>query len=75
MSLWQKFFHKDENDNQHKNHAACVENDCSCHSDEQLIKMLKESDDEDVIHGIKKVLNSRGYTKKELEQLLKPVIS
>lgn len=67
MSLWQKFFHKDQ-ENEHKNHIACVENDCSCLSDEQLLVMLCESQNQDVIKGIKKVLNARGYSKKELQQ-------
>lgn len=75
MSLWQKLFNKNEHDNEHKNHIACVENDCCCRTDEQLIEMLKNSDDEDVIHGIKKVLNSRGYSKKELELLRQPLVS
>lgn len=69
MSLWQKLFNRETENNQHKNHIACVESDCSCLSDEQLLDMLRETDDEDVATGIKKVLNARGYSKKELQQI------
>lgn len=74
MSLWQKLFHRETENNQHKNHIACVENDCSCLSDEQLLDMLRETDDEDVATGIKKVLNARGYSKKELQQFSNTIL-
>lgn len=69
MSLWQKLFNRKSIDNQHKNHIACVESNCSCLSDEQLLDMLRETDDEDVAIGIKKILNARGYNKKDLQQI------
>ena len=68
MSFWQKIF-SDQQVNVHKNHTACIENDCACKSDEQLIQALKQAIDEDVILGIKKVLASRGYSRKELNQM------
>ncbi|OTG81866.1 hypothetical protein B9T31_15225 [Acinetobacter sp. ANC 4558] len=68
MSFWQKLF-SDEQQNEHKNQIACVENDCSCKSNEQLVEALLNATNEDVIIGIKKVLASRGYSRKELNDL------
>ncbi|RKG34067.1 hypothetical protein [Acinetobacter tianfuensis] len=68
MSFWQKLF-SNEQQNEHKNQISCVENDCSCKSNEQLIEKLVQATDEDVIIGIKKVLVSRGYSRKELNEL------
>ena len=68
MSFWQKLF-ATEQQNGHKNQIACVENDCSCKSNEQLLKALAKANDADVIVGIKKVLASRGYSRKELNEL------
>ncbi|MBI1452519.1 hypothetical protein IL972_11420 [Acinetobacter sp. FL51] len=68
MSFWQKLF-STEQKNEHKNQIACVENDCSCKSNEQLLVALAKATDEDVILGIKKVLASRGYSRKELNEL------
>jgi hypothetical protein len=68
MSFWQKLF-STEHENEHKNQIACVENDCSCKSNEQLLEALANASDEDVILGIKKVLASRGYSRKELNEL------
>ncbi|RGD90619.1 hypothetical protein [Acinetobacter sp. SWAC57] len=68
MSFWQKLF-SDEHQNEHKNQIACVENDCSCKTNEQLLEKLKVATDEDVIVGIKKVLASRGYSRRELNEL------
>jgi len=64
----------DQQENEHKNQIACVENDCSCKSNDQLLLALSKSADEDVIRGIKKVLVSRGFSKKELDQLQHPPI-
>jgi len=58
MSFWQKLF-SNEQENEHKNQIACVENDCSCKTNEQLLQALAKATDEDVIIGIKKVLASR----------------
>ena len=68
MSFWQKLF-SNEQHNEHKNQISCVENDCSCKSNEQLIEALLKATDEDVIIGIKKVLASRGYSRKDLNEL------
>ncbi len=68
MSFWQKLFIT-EQQNEHKNQIACVENDCACKSNEQLLEALAKATDEEVIVGIKKVLASRGYSRKELNDL------
>ena len=69
MSFWQKLFSANHQQNEHKNQISCVENDCSCKSNEELIQALAKATDEDVIIGIKKVLASRGYSRKELNEL------
>ena len=56
MSFWQKLLNADQQYNEHKNQTSCVENDCSCKSNEQLLEALVKATDEDVIKGIKKVL-------------------
>lgn len=68
MSFWQKLF-SNPVQNQHKNHIACIENDCSCKSDQQLLEALTKTQDEDMIIGIKKVLVARGYSRKELNEI------
>ena len=68
MSFWQKLF-SNEQENEHKNQIACVENDYSCKTNEQLLQAHEKAIDEDVIIGIKKVLASRGYSRKELNEL------
>lgn len=75
MSFWQKLFSTDPQQNEHKNQIACVENDCSCKSNDQLIEALLQATDEDVIKGIKKVLAARGYSRKDLSELIQPKIS
>ena len=72
MSFWQKLFLNTPQQNEHKNQIACVENDCSCKTNDQLIEALKKATDEDVIFGIKKVLMSRGYSRKDLLDLIQP---
>ncbi len=69
MSFWQKLLNADQQYNEHKNQTSCVENDCSCKTNEQLLEALTKATDEDVIIGIKKVLASRGYSRKELNEL------
>ena len=69
MSFWQKLFIADQQQNEHKNQISCVENDYSCKSNEQLFQTLSKAVDEDVIIGIKKLLASRGYSRKELNEL------
>ena len=68
MSFWQKLF-SNQQINEHKNQIVCVENDCSCKTNEQLIDILQKATDEDVILGVKKLLASRGYSRKELNEL------
>ena len=68
MSFWQKLFSNKQH-NEHKNQIACVKNDCSCKTNEQLITALTKATDEDVIVGIKKILASRGYSRKELNEI------
>ena len=75
MTFWQKLFSSDHEQNEHKNQIACVENDCACKTNEQLIAALQKATDEDVILGIKKVLMSRGYSRKDLAALLQPKIT
>lgn len=74
MSFWQKLFIKDALQNEHKNQIACVENDCSCKSNDQLLLALSKAKDEDTISGIRKVLISRGFSRKELNELQHPPI-
>ena len=69
MSFWQKLFAAPQQLNEHKNQIVCVENDCSCKTDEQLLKALAQATDDDVIIGIKRVLASRGYSRKELNEI------
>ncbi|AXY56513.1 hypothetical protein CDG60_08015 [Acinetobacter chinensis] len=69
MSFWQKLFSANQQLNEHKNQIACVENDCSCKTDDQLLDLLVKETDEDIVAGIKKVLLSRGYSRKELNEL------
>ncbi|NHB57355.1 hypothetical protein [Acinetobacter shaoyimingii] len=75
MSFWQKLLASNTEQNEHKNQIACVENDCSCKTNDQLIQALQQATDEDVIQGIKKVLISRGYSRKDLIELLNPTIT
>lgn len=74
MSFWQKLFMANQQQNEQKNQIACVENDCSCKSNDQLLSALLNTTDEDTLIGIKKVLMSRGYSRKELNQLQHPPI-
>ena len=72
MSFWQKLFLNTPQQNERKNQIACVEHDCSCKTNDQLIEALQKATDEDVIFGIKKVLMSRGYNRKDLLALIQP---
>ena len=74
MSFWQKLFSANQQQNEHKNQIACVENDCSCKTNDQLLTALQKATDEDYILGMKKVLVSRGFSRKELNQLQHPPI-
>ena len=48
MSFWEKLFSAEQQHNEHKNQIACVENDCSCKTNEQLLEALVKARDEDV---------------------------
>lgn len=74
MSFWQKFLSTDQQYNEHKNQTSCTENDYACKSNEQLLNSLVKATDEDIIRGIKKVLISRGYSRKELVALIQPPV-
>jgi hypothetical protein len=74
MSFWQKLFVSNPEQNEHKNQIACVENDCSCKTNDQLILALQNATDEDTVQGIKKVLISRGYSRKDLTEFVNPSI-
>lgn len=69
MRIWQKLFGTPTGHNSYKNHIASVENDCLCKTNEQLIHALKAAHNEYVVKGIKRVLMSRGFTRKELDGL------
>ncbi|WP_017400597.1 hypothetical protein [Acinetobacter radioresistens] len=69
MSFWQKLFSADQQQNAHKNQVVCVENDCACKSNAQLMEALAKATNEDVIAGITRVLVSRGYSRKELSEI------
>ena len=56
-------------DNTQLNHIACIENDYSGKSCDELLALLQNETDSDMIAGLKKLLVSRGYSKKELQQL------
>lgn len=69
MSFWQKLFSQDDINNEHKNQIAYVENDCSCKTNDQLVLALSNATDPDTIKGIKRILFSRGYSKRELNEI------
>lgn len=70
MSFWQNLLRSDQQKNELRNQVACVENDCACKSNEQLIASLIKEQDPEIRQGMTKVLMSRGYTRKELESLI-----
>ena len=72
MSFLQRFMQSNQQDNIHANHVACIENDYSYKSCEQLFQILSSSQDPHLITGLKKLLISRGYSRKEIEQQLQP---
>ncbi|MBF7686966.1 hypothetical protein [Acinetobacter rathckeae] len=69
MSIWQKLFLPKNIFNSGKNSIACVENDCACKSNEQLLEALQNTNDDGTATGIKRVLMSRGFSKRELNTL------
>ncbi|TCB12461.1 hypothetical protein E0H78_04540 [Acinetobacter sp. ANC 4641] len=73
MSFLQKFFGAQDSNNDHKNHVAWVENDCACKTNQQLLQTLALTQDENVIKGVKRILLSRGFSRKELNQLTCPI--
>lgn len=71
MSFLQRVFSFGQKDveNTQLNHIACIENDYAGKSCDQLLALLHTEQDPDTIAGLKKLLISRGYSKKELQQL------
>lgn len=69
MSIWQKLFSTKDIQNSDKNNIACVENDCSRKTNEQLLHALQTTADDGVAKGIKRVLASRGFSKRELNTM------
>lgn len=69
MSLWHKLLNRNPHQNSNKNHMVYIENDCSCKTDEQLIQKLKTAHDDCVIKAVKRVLSSRGFSRKELQDI------
>lgn len=70
MSFWQNLLRSDQQKNELRNQVACVESDCACTSNEQLIASLLQEQDPEIRQGKTKVLMSRGYTRKELDALI-----
>lgn len=70
MSFWKNLLTPNQQENEHKNQIACIENDYSCKSNDQLLSALMKEADEEIISGIKNVLISRGYSRKELITLI-----
>ena len=67
MSIWQKLFGTHTTQNSYKNHLASVESSCLCKTNEQLIQALKSAHSDCKIKGIKRVLMSRGFTRREID--------
>ena len=74
MSFWQKLLNADQQYNEHKNQTSCVENDCSCKSNEQLLDALVKATDEDVIKGIKKVHQGGRYFSADVAEQLADIL-
>ncbi len=72
MSFLQRFMLSNQQKNMHMNHIACVESDYSGKPCEQLFQILGTTQDPDVIKGLKKILLARGYTRKEIQQVIEP---
>ncbi|AOA58754.1 hypothetical protein [Acinetobacter larvae] len=70
MSFWHKVLLIDQQHNEQKNQIACIENDFVCKSNDQLLTALQQATDIDIIKGIKNVLLSRGFSRKELVSYL-----
>lgn len=71
MSFLQRVFSfgQKDVDNMQSNHIACIENDYAGKSCDELLALLQKEQDQDTIVGLKKLLVSRGYSKKELQEL------
>ncbi len=68
MRFWQNWLNSDSIFNVRKNYMACIENDCACKTNEQLLQMLKQAQEHHVVQGIKKVLMARGFSINDLPQ-------
>lgn len=69
MRIWQKLFKTPNVLNCDKNQIANIENDCSCKTNEQLLQSLQCAHNQSMVKGIQRVLMSRGFSRKELENL------
>lgn len=72
MSLLHRFVLSNQHQNTQRNHIACIANDYAGKSCEQLFQILGNTQDQDLIFGLKKLLLSRGYTRKEIQQVIQP---
>lgn len=73
MSFLQRFILSNQQHNTHLNQVSCIENDYASKSCEQLFQILGSAQDPDLITGLKKLLLSRGYSRKEIQQVIQPV--
>ncbi|GAA5005987.1 hypothetical protein GCM10023206_11180 [Acinetobacter puyangensis] len=72
MSFLQRFILSNQQHNSQLNHITCIENDFAAKSCEQLFQILGTTQDPDLISGLKKLLLSRGYTRREIQQVIQP---
>lgn len=70
MSFLQRFMQSNQQHNVHLNHVACIENDYSSKSCERLFQILSSTQDPELVTGLKNLLVSRGYSRKEIQDLL-----
>ncbi|MEB3766293.1 hypothetical protein [Acinetobacter sp. MD2] len=68
MRFLQKLFASRTEQNVHKNHVAWIANHSLCKTNEQLLQTLQQTQDQDVIKGITRILTSRGFSRKELSK-------
>lgn len=73
MSFLQRVFSFGQDQNTQLNQIACIENDYSGKSCDQLLALLKAEQDPEIHAGVKKLLVSRGYSKKELQALCQAI--
>lgn len=72
MSFLQRLILSNQQHNLRMNHISSVENDYASKPCEQLFHILANTQDQELIKGIKKLLLARGYTRKEIQFLVQP---